>query len=106
MRFVNRTTEPHDLLGKAGILKSGVPAVFSHQRSDAAEVLKKRAGGRYTFTDEWPISELTIDARGSRFGFRDLEVICPLAGEHQVENAFWIKTCVAFQILFEAIGDA
>jgi dihydrofolate synthase/folylpolyglutamate synthase len=73
---------------KAGILKPGVPAVFSHQRSElAAEVLRERAGGQYTFTDEWPVHELSLDARGSRFWIRNLEVFCPLAGEHQVENA-------------------
>src|SRR5207237_2606168 len=33
------------------------------------------------------IKDLTVDARGSRFKLRDLEIVCPLPGEHQVENA-------------------
>ena len=36
------------------------------------------------------IDDLELDARGSRFllsGERDLRIACPLAGEHQVENA-------------------
>jgi dihydrofolate synthase/folylpolyglutamate synthase len=30
---------------------------------------------------------LELDARGSRFRLRDVQIHCPLAGEHQVENA-------------------
>jgi dihydrofolate synthase/folylpolyglutamate synthase len=72
---------------KAGILKPGVPAVFAPQHAAAAEVLKRNAGGRFLFTSDWPIEDLSIDARGSRFRVRNLNVVCPLAGEHQVENA-------------------
>jgi len=72
---------------KAGILKPGVPAVFAPQHAAAAEVLKRNAGGRFLFTSDWPIEDLSIDARGSRFRVRKLNVVCPLAGEHQVENA-------------------
>jgi folylpolyglutamate synthase/dihydropteroate synthase len=41
-------------------------------------------------TAGWAISNLQLDARGSHFrlsGERDLTIACPLAGEHQVENA-------------------
>lgn len=78
---------------KAGILKAGVPAVFARQRTEAAAVLELRAAqlsiavGR---TEAWTIDNLELDARGSRFllsGERELEIVCPLAGEHQVENA-------------------
>ncbi len=72
---------------KAGILKPGVPAVFAHQHPEAAAVLRERATGPYTFADEWPVQDLEMDARGSRFTIRNLRVTCPLAGEHQVENA-------------------
>ena len=34
-----------------------------------------------------PFPIWSIDARGSRFSLRGLDVTCPLAGEHQVENA-------------------
>jgi len=71
---------------KAGILKAGVTAVFSRQRPEARAVLEARAkelGVRVVRAEDFEIRDLEIDARGSRFnGLR-----CPLAGEHQVENA-------------------
>ena len=78
---------------KAGILKAGVPAVFSRQRPEAAEVLNRRADELsipVARTETWKVVDLEMDARGSRFllsGERDLRIDCPLAGEHQVENA-------------------
>jgi dihydrofolate synthase/folylpolyglutamate synthase len=75
---------------KAGILKPGVPAVFSRQRPEAEAVLDRKAaelGIRVARTSDCAISNLEIDARGSRFDFGGVPVICPLAGEHQVENA-------------------
>jgi dihydrofolate synthase / folylpolyglutamate synthase len=72
---------------KAGILKPGVPAVFAEQRPEAETVLRAHAQAPYTFSRDWPITDLAIDARGSRFRLRGVEIVCPLAGEHQVENA-------------------
>jgi dihydrofolate synthase / folylpolyglutamate synthase len=78
---------------KAGILKAGVAAVFSRQRSEAAAVLDLRAMQLcipVARTEAWKIEDLELDARGSRFllsGELDLRIACPLAGEHQVENA-------------------
>ena len=78
---------------KAGILKAGVAAVFAHQRSEAAAVLDLRAAQLsipVARTEAWSIDDLEVDARGSRFllsGELDLRIVCPLAGEHQVENA-------------------
>ena len=78
---------------KAGILKAGVPAVFSRQRGEAAAVLELRAKQLsipLARTEAWRIDDLELDARGSRFlltGELDLRIACPLAGEHQVENA-------------------
>ena len=78
---------------KAGILKAGIPAVFSRQRPEAAAVLDLRAAQLcipVARTDAWKIRELELDARGSRFllcGELQLRIECPLAGEHQVENA-------------------
>lgn len=76
---------------KAGILKPGVPAVFSEQRPEAERVLLAHARGPVTLSRDWLVSDLEIDARGSRFylcrGEAKLEIRCPLAGEHQVENA-------------------
>jgi len=71
---------------KAGILKPGVPAVFARQRPEAAAVIEARAaqlGIRVKRAENFDIDDLVIDARGSRFR----GVHCPLAGEHQVDNA-------------------
>jgi dihydrofolate synthase / folylpolyglutamate synthase len=72
---------------KAGILKPGVPAVFAEQLPEVETVLRTRAQGPYTLSRDWAITNLSLDARGSRFRLRDQEITCPLAGEHQVENA-------------------
>ena len=78
---------------KAGILKPGVPAVFARQRAEAARVLDRRAaelGIPVTRAAESPVEDVSLDARGSRFdvaGATPLSIRCPLAGEHQVENA-------------------
>lgn len=75
---------------KAGILKPRVPAVFARQRPEAAAVLNSRAavlGSPVVHTEEWPVRGLELDARGSRFLLGNLRIHCPLAGEHQVENA-------------------
>ncbi|HXK07398.1 MAG TPA: folylpolyglutamate synthase/dihydrofolate synthase family protein [Verrucomicrobiae bacterium] len=81
---------------KAGILKRGVPAVFAQQRPEAARVLDGRAaelGIVVTRTSDWTIGDLDLDARGSRFVGqvsdlpRPLRIHCPLAGEHQAQNA-------------------
>jgi len=71
---------------KAGILKPGVPAVFGRQRPEAAKVLEARAAELHvpvTHFEDFEIRDLVIDARGSRFS----GIVCPLAGEHQVDNA-------------------
>ena len=81
---------------KAGILKSGVPAVFAKQRPEAAAVLEARAkelGIPVQRAADFEVRDLEIDARGSCFsGFR-----CPLAGEHQVDNA--VNAILALQEL-------
>jgi dihydrofolate synthase / folylpolyglutamate synthase len=78
---------------KAGILKPRVPAVFSLQRPEAARVLEDRAAVLAVpavQTADWSIHDLELDARGSRFTLangHELRIRCPLAGEHQVDNA-------------------
>jgi dihydrofolate synthase/folylpolyglutamate synthase len=86
---------------KAGILKPGVPAVFARQRPEAARVLDRRAAELsipVARTADWLVSDLDIDPRGSRFrltGERHLRLACPLAGEHQVENAVTAAVALA-----------
>jgi dihydrofolate synthase/folylpolyglutamate synthase len=72
---------------KAGILKPGVPAIFAEQLPEVEPVLRAHALGPYTLSRGWGITDLRIDARGSRFRMRDMDIVCPLAGQHQVENA-------------------
>src|SRR5437016_5578475 len=80
---------------KAGILKPGVPAVFSAQRPAAEAALRERAlaiGSPVTDVKDWTIEDYVLDPRGSNFTARRrgecaVRVRCPLAGEHQVENA-------------------
>ena len=78
---------------KAGILKAGVPAVLSRQRPEAGAVLDQRVAQlslSVARTDAWSIDQIEATARGSRFtldGERQLHIVCPLAGEHQIENA-------------------
>jgi dihydrofolate synthase/folylpolyglutamate synthase len=75
---------------KAGILKPGVPAVFARQRPDA------RAAELHvpvTRAEEFEIRDLHIDARGSRFS----GIVCPLAGEHQVDNT--VTAALALRVL-------
>ena len=75
---------------KAGILKPGVPAVIARQREGATQVIAARAselGVPTVWTRGAAVSGLSLDARGSSFRLGDLAIRCPLAGEHQVENA-------------------
>jgi dihydrofolate synthase/folylpolyglutamate synthase len=80
---------------KAGILKPGVRAVFARQRAEAGGVLEARAaalGVAVTHSFDVAISGVALHARGSDFMWGELAVHCPLAGEHQVENA---RTAIA-----------
>ena len=84
-------------LEKAGILKPGVPAVFARQRPEVASILDARAaqlGIAVRHAEEFAIRDLEMDARGSRFS----GIECPLAGEHQVDNA------VTAALALEALG--
>jgi dihydrofolate synthase / folylpolyglutamate synthase len=81
---------------KAGILKPGVPAIFATQRPEAQAVLDHRAQElniSVRRTSEFEIRDLHVTARGSEFS----GIKCPLAGEHQVENA--VAAALALQSL-------
>jgi dihydrofolate synthase/folylpolyglutamate synthase len=81
---------------KAGILKSGVPAVFSPQRPEAREVLEARALELdipvVRVEAEWRAEDVTHTEGRYRFtashcsGLR-FPLLLGLAGEHQVTNA-------------------
>lgn len=86
---------------KYGILKPGVPAVIA----PAEGVPHPIHSGPLTYTTQWCIEDLNVGARGSTFRTRGLAVHCPLAGEHQVENA--LTATVALQQLgFSPAGIA
>lgn len=88
---------------KAGIIKAGRPVVFSEQRPEAFRVLERRAlelDAPVTLSSAWRVDDLELLPRGSRFTLTADEAIpveCPLAGEHQVENA---RTAVAALTVF------
>jgi dihydrofolate synthase/folylpolyglutamate synthase len=82
---------------KAGILKAGVPAIFARQRPEAQAVLDGRAAELQIpvkRTSDFVVRDLYITARGSEFS----GLHCPLAGEHQVENA------IAAALALESLG--
>jgi len=91
---------------KAGILKPGIPAVFAPQRPEAAQVLDARAAELHvpvTRAEDFEIRDLHIDARCSRFS----GIVCPLAGEHQVDNAVTATLALgALGISPDGISDA
>lgn len=78
---------------KAGILKHGVPAVFARQPAEALARLRETAAERdapVRQTSDWTVVDVELNPRGCRFATRGpavLRIECPLAGEHQVENA-------------------
>jgi dihydrofolate synthase/folylpolyglutamate synthase len=75
---------------KAGIIKGGVPVVVAPQRPEADDVIRRRAaevGARVIDPREWPIEDRVVDRYGSRFHLAGMQIVCPLAGEHQMENA-------------------
>jgi len=76
---------------KFGILKPGVPAVIARQ---PAEV---QAPEGTISTDDFPVTDVHLHTRGSRFRALGTEIYCSLAGEHQIENA--LTASVALQQL-------
>jgi dihydrofolate synthase/folylpolyglutamate synthase len=88
---------------KAGIMKAWRPAVFSVQRPDALAVLDRRAlelNVPVTLSARWHVEEARVEKFGSHFTLVADEAIpieCPLAGEHQIENA---RTAVAALSVF------
>lgn len=88
---------------KAGILKAGVPAVFARQRPEADRVLAEtaaRLGCAVHRSADARVTDIRIHAHGSRFVMNGRELVCPLAGEHQVENA------VTASVALEQLGVA
>lgn len=81
---------------KAGIIKKSIPVVASHQEPDVLEVIEKRAKEQnaelYVFGKDFnstltreDVSRICFEYREDSFLLDDL--ILPLAGEHQMQNA-------------------
>jgi dihydrofolate synthase/folylpolyglutamate synthase len=88
---------------KAGILKAGRPAVFSNQREEGFAVLDRRAlelDVPVTLSSHWRVEDEHLEKFRSRFTLvadEEIPIECPLAGEHQIENA---RTAVAALSVF------
>jgi dihydrofolate synthase/folylpolyglutamate synthase len=88
---------------KAGIIKADRPIVFSAQRPEAFGVLEKKAielNAPVWLSSAWRVEGLELHRHGSRFTLvsdTEIQVECPLAGAHQVENA---RTAAAALTLF------
>ncbi len=75
---------------KAGILKPGVPAVITPQRPEADAVIRQRAqelAAPLIDPRDWPVTNAGTTRYGSLFELGGMVITCPLAGEHQIENA-------------------
>lgn len=78
---------------KGGIIKTGRPVVIGPQRPAAFSILERRSlemAAPVILSSSLRIENLVMGRRGSTFQLSGDEVIpvhCPLAGEHQVENA-------------------
>jgi dihydrofolate synthase/folylpolyglutamate synthase len=74
---------------KAGILKSGVPAVFASQRPEVQTVLDEYVQRLHLDTPVFftKADELQVTRSGCSFTSDGISIVCPLAGAHQVQNA-------------------
>ncbi|MEZ5353792.1 MAG: folylpolyglutamate synthase/dihydrofolate synthase family protein [Bryobacteraceae bacterium] len=79
---------------KAGILKPGVPVLAARQHPEAMDAIAARAavvGAPVLSTIDWRVDDVRMDARGSSYtawrGDDSMNVVCQLAGEHQIENS-------------------
>ena len=91
---------------KAGIVKPGVPVVSAKQYGGADITIAGSAaanGSRLIRAVDWPIEELHLHAHGHRYRMSGLEIGCPLAGPHQVENSR--TAAVALKTLGLAASD-
>lgn len=91
---------------KAGILKAGVPAVFARQRPEVQQVLDEHVSrlGILVNTRFAAAEKLVLTADGCSFRAGELSISCPLAGQHQVENALTaVNALCALGVPAEAI---
>ena len=102
---------------KAGIIKPGVPVVVAHQRPEARIPIDRAALAAQAplfDVDQWKMHVDSIDAYGGTYslqqGDTQLEVFCPLAGEHQLHNSATAAVALHHLLLtpreiFDGIGQ-
>ncbi|MCC6586465.1 MAG: bifunctional folylpolyglutamate synthase/dihydrofolate synthase [Bryobacterales bacterium] len=95
---------------KAGILKPGVRGVIAPQAAEAMERIREEAalvGAPLEEVADWPVENLEIGPFGSRYQSRGLEVVCPLAGEHQVVNSLTAAVALTqLEVPVQGIAEA
>ena len=103
---------------KAGIIKPGVPVVVAHQRPEARIPIDRAAlaaAAPLDDLDQWKMHVDSMDAYGGTYslerGDTELEVYCPLAGEHQLRNSATAAVALHHLSLtpreiFDGIGQA
>lgn len=85
---------------KAGILKDERFAVLARQRPEAQRVLLDRADELncpVLLTSDWAVEQLELRPDGCTIQTHGATIECPLAGEHQVENA--LAAAIALDLL-------
>ena len=85
---------------KAGIIKPGIAVITSEQRPDAAQVIAQRANEVNAPLQVGAMNEvehLAFHRNGCSFRWRDLDIECNLAGEHQAQNA--LTAAAALRVL-------
>lgn len=94
---------------KAGILKRRVPLVLAPQAEEPDCVIRERArdlGCPVIAAVDYRPENVEVTPYGSRFTFKGRWVSCPLAGEHQIQNAMTaILACEAFGLRIEDIQE-
>ncbi len=80
---------------KAGILKSGVPAILATQRADSAAVIRARSRELdCPLIDAWQADRVEALRDGNRIHTHHVVFECSLAGRHQVGNALTAATAL------------
>ena len=94
---------------KAGILKPRIPVVLAPQREEAERVIRARAkelGCPIIEAAEDSPAAVEFTPYDSQFIFEGRNFLCPLPGEHQVQNAVTaILACETFGLSFEHIQE-
>jgi dihydrofolate synthase/folylpolyglutamate synthase len=94
---------------KAGILKHNVPLVLAPQAEEPDRVIRGRARELecpVMAAADYRPEDVELTPYGSRFTFKGRPFSCPLAGEHQVQNAITaVLACETFGLRLEDVQE-